>query len=246
MLEAMRELHIACGASGDREAIEHLKRAIAEGKHWYIALLEAIGLWTSPEETYNGRTYRYLIANEAFNWLLLAERLIYEVADLITEEERDNLLFFGKPPLELAEKEFKGLIGRSKYCAYLNYFYGVIVEGALVMAVEEEVRKEHRSLGYSGEQNIVDEVYERLYGADQATLLRKFRMERGYPLRRSISLSELEEFTYWLFKHRLRRCDKARVASDTKKGLEELKRRRGASQLWREPSPCESQDAIEP
>ncbi|GAJ03845.1 unnamed protein product, partial [marine sediment metagenome] len=32
------------------------------------------------------------------------------------------------------------------------------------------------------------------------------------------------EFTYWLFKYRLNHCDKARVASDTKKGLEQLNR----------------------
>ncbi|MFC2060490.1 hypothetical protein ACFLTZ_05315, partial [Chloroflexota bacterium] len=58
--------------SGNAEAIRHLVQAISEGKHWYIALLEAIGLWTAAEETHNGRTYHYLIASEAFDWLLLA------------------------------------------------------------------------------------------------------------------------------------------------------------------------------
>ena len=57
------------------KAVDELKAAIAGGKHWYIALLEAIGLWTTAEETHNGRLYRYLIAGEAFDWLLLAERL---------------------------------------------------------------------------------------------------------------------------------------------------------------------------
>jgi hypothetical protein len=32
-------------------------------------------------------------------------------------------------------------------------------------------------------------------------------------------LNELNEFTYWLFKHRLGNSDKARIASDTKKAL---------------------------
>ena len=59
----------------DAEAIRYLKQAIADGKHWYIALLEAMGLWGSAEEVCNGRVYRYLIAGEAFDWLLLAERL---------------------------------------------------------------------------------------------------------------------------------------------------------------------------
>ncbi|GAI19828.1 unnamed protein product, partial [marine sediment metagenome] len=59
---------------GDTEAIRHLEQAITGGKHWYIALLEAIGLWDTAEETHNGRAYGYLIAGEAFDWLLLAER----------------------------------------------------------------------------------------------------------------------------------------------------------------------------
>jgi len=41
----------------DIEAIEHLKQAISSGKHWYIALLEAIGLWGSAEEVYDGQHF---------------------------------------------------------------------------------------------------------------------------------------------------------------------------------------------
>ena len=54
------------------------------------------------------------------------------------------------------------------------------------------------------------------------TLLHQFRGERNYPLRRSSTLAEQKEFTYWLFKYRLKQCDKERVASDTKKALRYL------------------------
>jgi len=54
-------------------------------------------------------------------------------------------------------------------------------------------------------------------------LLKRFRRENGYPQLKSISLTELKEFTYWLFKYRLNHCDKARVASDTKKALTQLR-----------------------
>jgi len=57
-------------------------------------------------------------------------------------------------------------------------------------------------------------------------LLKQFRHEKGYPQLKSISLTELKEFTYWLFKYRLNHCDKVRVASDTKKGLEQLRQQR--------------------
>jgi len=206
----------------DNEAISHLKQAITGGKHWYIALLEAIGLWTWGEETYNGRHYRYLIDGEAFDWLLLAERLCQAVEGILPEEERLALLFHGQPPIKLSAPKFKKLIGSGKYHQYLNYFYGVTVEEALIQAVQEEIRKERRTSGYNNEQNLLNEAYRRIYGATKAILLRHFRREKRYPQLKSISLAELKEFSYWLFKYRLQQCDKARVASDTKKALERL------------------------
>jgi hypothetical protein len=207
---------------GNIEAIRHLEQAITSGKHWFIALLEAIGLWTDGEETYNGRHYRYLIDGEAFDWLLLTERLCEAVDDLLPEDEKIALLFHGKPPIRLTKAKFKELIGSAKYRQYLNYFYGITVEEALILAVQEEVRKEKRTLGYNNEHNLVNEVYQRIYGATKATLLKRFRREKGYPQLHSTSLTELKEFIYWLFKYRLEHCDKARVASDTKKALEQL------------------------
>jgi hypothetical protein len=203
------------------EAVRHLEQAITAGRHWYLALLEAIKMWTKSEETCNGRRYRYLIAGEALDWLLLAERLCEAVDDLVPEEEKLALLFQGRPPIKLSKEKFKELIGAAKYHQYLNYFYGVTVEEALVLAVRGEVRKEWRASGYK-EHNLLNEVYQRIYGATRATLLKRFRREKGYPQLKSISLTELKEFTYWLFKYRLNNCDKARVASDTKKALGQL------------------------
>ncbi len=208
--------------AGDAGAIRHLEQAITAGKHWYIALLEAIGLWTSAEETYNGCHYRYLIAGEAFDWLLLAERLCQAVDGLLPDDEKTALLFYDEPPLNLSPERFKELIGSGKYHQYLNYFYGITVEETLFLVVREEVRKEWWTLGYSNGRGTDDEVYRRIYGATKAVLLRRFRREKGYPQVRSISLTGLKEFTYWLFKYRLEQSDKSRVASDTKKALEQL------------------------
>jgi len=165
----------------DTEVIRHLEQAITGGKHWYIALLEAIGLWTTAEETHDGRTYHYLIDGEAFDWLLLAERLCEAVDGLLPDDEKLALLFKGKPPLNLSVDEFNRLIGNAKYHQYLNYFYGITVEEALISAVQEEVRKERRISGYNKEHDTVNEVYQRIYGATKAVLLRRFRQEKGYP-----------------------------------------------------------------
>jgi len=208
--------------AGDIQAIEHLKEAIAAGKHWYLALLEAIKLWTSPEEDYKGRHYRYLIDNEAFDWLVLAERLCEEVDGLIPENELIALLFFDRPPIELTKDEFRELVGKAKYQAYLNYLYGVLVEQILLLAIAEEVRKRKRALGLVKDGGVIDEAYRRIYGATQQELIARFRKEKHYPKRRSTSLTEVNEFTYWLFKQRLKGSDKSCVASDTQKALVKL------------------------
>jgi len=218
-------------AKDDARAIAYIKQAVASGKHWYIALLEAIKLWKSAEEDYQGRHYRYLIDGEAFDWLLLAERLSDEISRSIPEKERINLLFFDIPPLELTREEFKKLIGPDKYKAYLNYLYGVLVEENLISAVVDEIRKERLASGSNKHEDILDKAYRRIYGDSQQSLLDSFRKEKRYPKRKSMTLSQLKEFTYWLFKYRIKKCDKSRVASDTKKAL--IKMQRNASRVKR-------------
>lgn len=211
-------------AEGDSEAIAHLKEAIINGSHWYLALLETIKLWQSPEEDYQERHYQYLIDGEAFDWLLLAERLCDEIRDILPEEEVIDLLFFDRPPLELTKEQFKKLIGTAKYRAYLNYLYGVLVEEALISATLDEVRKERRVLGMNKYADELDKAYRRIYGVNQEKSLARFRQEKQYPQRKSTSLSERKEFTYWLFKRRLKVSDKTRIASDTKKALSQMQR----------------------
>jgi hypothetical protein len=207
----------------DTQTIQELKNAIAEGKNWYVAVLEGIRLWSSPEEDYHGRHYQYLVDNEAFDWLAVAERLCEELDGFVSEKERAKLLFFGIPPIALCKDEFKNIIGDFKYQAHLNYFYGVLVEKFLILAVTEEIRKKKRVLGLNNDSGVIEETYQRIYGATQSALLEQFRKERHHTQLKSISLSELNEFTYWLFKYRIKNRDKSRMASDTKKALTKLK-----------------------
>ena len=176
------------------EALSHLKASVKSGVPWHRALLETVGLWTQPQEEYQGRSYQYLIQGEAFDWLLLAERLCSELDGIIPGDEREQLLFSGKFPMAVEPEVFKELLGTNKYRAYLNYWYGVVVEEAFV----------------------------HLYNANRTDVLEEFRREKHIPLRRHLSLSDLKEFTYWLHKRRLKIWDPARVASDTKRGIRRL------------------------
>ncbi len=208
----------------DGDAISHFRTAVKAGRPWPLALLEAVGMWTIASEEHEGRTYSYLLQGEAFDWIVLAERLCADIDGLVPTNEKEDLLFGGPLPEEVDDRSFKNLIGSSKHQAVLNFWYGVVVEEALQLAVEEEVRKRHLAKGYADREDLVEEAFTILYQETRTNLARQFLKSKGSPTRRSMSLTELKEFTYSLFKRRVELWDPARVASDTRKGLERLKR----------------------
>ena len=206
------------------EAINHFKADIASGKNWFLALLEAVKNWPVSEETVGGETYHYIISGEAFDMLQLAERLLKAAGDLVPEDEKIDFLFHNKPPLILTPEKTKELLGDKRFGQYLNFFYGITAEEALLQAVEEEVRKEEGGLNMHKEVQIIDETYRRIYDAQQRVLLHQFRKEKGYTSSRSTTLEQMKEFGYWRFKYRLQHCEKPRIASDTKKALDWMKK----------------------
>ena len=200
------------------EALRHLKQRLMEGLPWYQALLEAMGLWTWPREIYQERTYQYLIGGEAFDWLMLAERLCPELESVISNGEKERLLFHGRLPDAVTLEIFRDSLGVNKYRGYLNYWYGVVVEEALQLAVEEEVRKRQIARCYPDNEDLVEDAFNHLYSASRTEMLEEFRRHAKISMRRALSLTDIKEFTYWLHKQRLSMWDPARVASDTTKG----------------------------
>lgn len=210
------------GVESPAEIIAAMRAAVLAGTPWFEALLAAIARWRQPEESAGGRTYRYLVGGEAFDWLLLAERILDELAEIIPAAEKDALIYHGRAPGDVSEEQFRRAVGPAKHRAYLNYLYGVTVEEALQLAYEEEIEKERRAHISWGRDALGRAVFERIYGAPEADLLGVYRAEQGLEHTKTISLDEQKAFTYWLFKYRLRSCDPARVASDTTRGLERL------------------------
>jgi hypothetical protein len=206
------------------EVIAGLRAALQQGNLWFPALLAAVRRWRTPYECLNGRHYYYLIGGEAFDWLLLAERLLDAVADLVPEDERMALLFDGTPPMRLESDVFKRAMGPAKYRAHLNFLYGVMVEEALQLSVEEDVHKEVRSRAWAFDPRCDETVFQRIYLKTREELLTTFREQRSLPNGQVLTFTELKEFTYWLFKYRLRQCDRAKIASDTRRGLTQLAR----------------------
>ncbi len=201
-----------------QEAVAGLRESVRSGVSWPLALLEAMGRWTATEEVLRGRRYRYLIQGEALNWPLLGQRLLREVDAPIPATQRERLLKGFFPP-DLSRHDVRRLLGAEKHRAFLNYWYGVVVEHALQKAVEGEVRKERVSRGLSPRGPVAEQAFKKIYDEPKSALLARFQDSEG-----ATPSDDGSAFTYWLFKLRLSQCEKERVASDTRKGLEWLHR----------------------
>ena len=207
-----------------RIAIEQFRDALAAGRDWPEALLEAMSFWTLPEEVYEGRLLNYFIAGEAFDWPLLAQRMLNEMGDGVPGDEKDELLFSGKFPRRFDTERVQELLGGDKHRAYLNYYYGVTVEEALQLACELEAEKHDASNGVRYRSDYSEEAFPRIYRKSRPELLQMFRESDGSGPDSLSSMAEHRAFTYWLFKYRWSNSDKAKIASDTTKGLRQLER----------------------
>lgn len=212
----------------DNKAIDYLKQAIGEGKHWYIALLEAIALWEITEEHLNDKHYRYLIGGEAVDLRLLAKRLLLSANGLIPADDKVAFLKNNQPPVQISHEQFKELIGDTKYKAYLNYFYGITVENALISAAQKQINKELKLYPCCQDPREFEDAYKRVYGKDREFLLNMFYGNTDHS---KDAIEKSSEFIYWLFKYRLKNSDKERIASDTQKGLKNLSKKLRAT-LW--------------
>ena len=204
--------------------VGHFRHLLLVGIPWHRALLETMGQWTLPEEFWNERRYKYIVGREAFDWLLLAERLCAEVGDVIPTEELEMLLFHGVLPEPIETEEFRSLLGASKHQGYLNYHYGIVLEEALQLAAEENIRKRHIARGYTDNEDLVEDAFRHLYTDSRYNLLDEFRRIFSLASRRGFSITDLKEFTYWLHKRRVNYWDPARVASDTRLAIRRLHR----------------------
>ena len=196
---------------------------IERGEPWYPTLLSVIARWTAATETVDGVVCRYLLAGEAFDWLLLAQRLTEAAEDVLPADEVEQLLFYGHPPDGSDEEAFARAIGYQKYRAHLNFQYGVVVEEALLLSAELELQKA-RTIEGPRELPADLRAYERVYGVPMGDLLARYRADTGMSLAERSSQPELQAFTYWCSKYRLRHGEPARVASDTRKALALLSR----------------------
>ena len=155
----------------------------------------------------------------------------------------------GRWPEGITEEVLGERIGPARRAACLNFRYGVTVEEALQLAFEEEVHKEKTSRVWGDDVRTPEgeAAMQRLYGASTAALVAQFSEERPdiHFTDDTMSLSDLKEFTYWLFKYRVKNSDPARVASDTRRGLILLSQMEYEAGLRRKGEPEEPSTVLE-
>ncbi len=204
---------------------------IARPDDWKQLVLETVGQWPEASEVRGDQTLQYLIGGEAFDWRLLAARILESVENGPGREDWESWLDMPDLFGGFGEPEFMRILGVDKSRASLSFFYGVTVEQGLIVAAREEIVKRRVASGRAPSDDRCDEVYQRLYGNDRAGLWDEFCSETGLletagsDLNPTMhSLGQGDGFTYWLFKRRMDRLDPARVASDTRKGLAQLEK----------------------
>ena len=216
----------AAGLPEYEHVIERLRSRAGRVEPWHIALLDAIGRWSLPHEELWGRHWRYVIGGEALDWLTLAHRLCLAIPDAVPPDDLETLLFYGRLPEDIGPERFRQLIGPYRYTAYLNFWYGVVVEEALQLVTEDAIRKSRLARCYGDSDDVVEDAYRHLYGETRTNLVPEFLADAGGAWGydpEELSLVAWQEFTYWLFKRRIRKWHPARVASDTRRGLERLR-----------------------
>ena len=222
--DRLRKATVTAAGEAPVRPLDPLRRFDAEldaGSHWYLAALRACGQWRLATETHQGRRLDYLVASEALDLLLLIDRIASTRRDAVPRIERDELRFHGHPPVYVPGDAFAGALGEARFNAYLNFFYGVDVEEAVVHAVELEVGKAHPLDRASAD------VYPLVYGRTLEELLATYRTARRLSDDGEFRWADWKAFTYWRFRLRLRTQVPARMASDTRKGIALLQRLRG-------------------
>lgn len=214
----------------EQKVLHQLKQDLRDGKNPTRALLTASAGWSLSEEVIEDVHYRYILAEEAFDLVSLMNRLAGDCQGIISREDLSDALFIDEYELVRTDENLRRELGSLKYSQYLNYFYGVLLEEVLIFATEDEVRKMYTSNGFRSVAKETDLALVRLYGTNERALLDRYCKEEGVELiNTEMTVTQKREFTYWLFKFRMRSAEPAKAASDVSKALNYMQMARSKS-----------------
>jgi len=179
--------------------------------------LKIIGHWPLKSEIIDGIEYQYWINDEAFNWYLLASRIIFSVKDEQNIKKLDHFLSIEHFLPGSDQRIIINLFPPDKYRAHLNFIYGVILEEVIICFNEMEKNKD--VLNQFNVTDSINLVYLNLYGMNYTEFIRLFEFETKNKLDQFDTLDSYYNFLYWSWKYRLKKSTPEKIAYDSQSGI---------------------------
>ena len=161
--------------------------------------------------------YQYWINDEAFNWYLLASRIIFSVKDEQNIKKLDHFLSIEHFLPGSDQRIIINLFPPDKYRAHLNFIYGVILEEVIICFNEMEKNKD--VLNQFNVTDSINLVYLNLYGMDYTEFIRLYEFETKTKLDQFDTLHSYYNFLYWSWKYRLMKSTPEKIAYDSQSGI---------------------------
>ncbi len=141
--------------------------------------------------------------------MTLTERLGSAIKSYLNKEKYHELIFTGLLPNKSSYEYMKKIISRNKLSQMRNFYYGIIIEDLIYVQKSQQYLKKslYNTNNYDG--------YEEIYGKNINLLFKQFAKNIKFAKKNTINLYTYKEFTYWLFKYRIKNSDETKVASDT-------------------------------
>jgi len=179
--------------------------------------LKIIGHWPLKSEIIGDMDYQYWINDEAFNWYLLASRIIFSVKDEQNIKKLDHFLSTVHFLPGSDQRIMINLFPPDKYRAHLNFIYGVILEEVIICFNEMEKNKD--VLNQFNVTDSINLVYLNLYGMDYTEFIRLYEFETKTKLDQFDTLHSYYNFLYWSWKYRLMKSTPEKIAYDSQSGI---------------------------
>ena len=190
---------------------------LASGISMHEALLTVIGRWSAKEEIVNDIQFRYWVSGEAFNWELLARRLLLSTNEINSDSALDQLL---TEPFVLPggdQSMITHFFSPQKYKAHLNFLYGVMLEEVIINVNELSAAKE--ILSQLSHETPLDTTYLNLYAHNYEDFIKLYQYENKLNFEEFSCLYDYQEFLYWSWKYRIRKSTPEKIAYDTQTGI---------------------------
>ena len=179
--------------------------------------LKIIGQWPLKSEIIKNIEYQYWINDEAFNWYLLASRIIASVKHQQNIKKLDHFLstVYFLPGSD--QRIIINLFPPDNYRAHLNFIYGDILEEVIICF--NEIEKNKDVLNQFNLADSINSVYLDLYGISYTEFIRLYEFETKTKLDQFDTLYSYYNFLYWSWKYRLKKSTPEKIAHDSQSGI---------------------------